>query len=71
MMMPLQGPLKGIKILGAPTPRRSQPLFQVSRGWPSRSRAACRAGRAGGTHPGAVRPDLTRYQNGPTATMSE
>ena len=32
MMMPLQGPLKGVKILGAPTPRRSQPLFQVSRG---------------------------------------
>ena len=27
MMMPLQGPLKGVKILGAPTPRRSQSLF--------------------------------------------
>ena len=30
MMMPLQGPLKGVKILGAPTPRRSQSLFSAA-----------------------------------------
>ena len=29
MMMPLQGPLKGVKILGAPTP----PFFRCPGGW--------------------------------------
>ena len=43
MMMPLQGPLKGVKILGAPTP----PFFRVGGRGPALGPSRGQAGPAG------------------------